>query len=218
MLDGMGAERRVAVVGVADHSGWANLVTVSITPDGGSGPGGRVVVVDRRRSRVIDDDLPRQPYHAAAGLAADDAEQLVAQVAGAAAAGAARQLGALADELGSDHRLVALAVRSGVDRPLPETVAEVTANHTAMHVAEGELYRDVWADAAAGRDLGVALYPRKDAIGDAAAVLGTTANRLGDVLAALGRELGPPWQKEHREATAAALGELSRHTAVRLHA
>ena len=37
MLDGMGAERRVAVVGVADHSGWANLVTVSITPDGGAG-------------------------------------------------------------------------------------------------------------------------------------------------------------------------------------
>ena len=100
--------------------------------------------------------------------------------------------------MGSDHRLVALAVRSGVDRPLPETVAEVTANHTAMHVAEGELYRDVWADAAAGRDLGVALYPRKDAIGDAAAVLGTTANRLGDVLAALGAS----WARRGRRSTA----------------
>jgi hypothetical protein len=217
MLDAMRADRRPAVVGIADHSGWANLVTVSVTSEADGGPGGRVVVVDRRRCPVVDDDLPRQPYHAAAGLAADDAEQLVAQVAGAAGVGADRQLGALVDELGGEHRLVALAVRSGIDRQLPDTVAEVTANHTAMHVAEGELYRDAWADAAAGRDIGVALYPRKDAIGEAAVVLGTTASRLGEVLAALGRELGPPWQKEHREAAAAALGELSHHTAVRLH-
>jgi hypothetical protein len=60
----------------------------------------------------------------------------------------------------------------------------------------------------------VALHARGDALGGAAALLGTTAERLGAVVSTLGRALGPPWQKEHREAAAAALGELTRHTPV----
>jgi hypothetical protein len=107
-----------------------------------------------------------------------------------------------------------VALRSGGDRPLPGTVAGVLASHSAMHAAEGQLYRDAWADAAADRGVAVALHARGDALGGAAALLGTTAERLGTAVSALGRELGPPWQKEHREAAAAALGELSRHATV----
>jgi hypothetical protein len=210
MLDAVEPARRPAVVGIADHSGWANLVTVSL--DGSGHP----VVVDRRRARLVDDDLPRQPYHAALGLAAADAERLVARVTEAAGAGAERELAALESDLEGEHQVVGLVVRTGTDRPLPDTVAEVVANHSAMHAAEGELYRDVWADAAEVRQVGVALYPRNDGIGAAARVVGTTNDALAGVLAALGRELGPPWQKEHREAAAAAVAELSRHTSVAL--
>ena len=208
MLDAVAATRRPAVIGVADHSGWANLVTVSVA---GSG---RPVVADRRRVQVLEDDLPRQPYHAAVGLDEREAERLVEAVTEAASAGSARTLDAVLSELGGEYEILALAVRSGVDRALPDTVAAIVANHSAIHAAEGELYRDGWADAAAGRGLEVALYPRNDAVGGAARLLETTADRLTGVLAALGRELGPPWRKEHREATAAALGELARHTPV----
>jgi hypothetical protein len=208
MLDAVRSTRRPAVVGVADHSGWANLVTVSVDASG------HPVVVDRRRARIVDDDLPRQPYHAAAGLGADDGERLVARVTEAATEGAERELATLEAALAGDHDVIGMAVRSGTDRPVPDTVAEVVANHSAMHAAEGDLYRDVWADAAAVRRVAVALYPRNDAIGAAARLVGTTTDGLAGALAALGRQLGPPWQKEHREAAAAALGELSRHTAV----
>jgi hypothetical protein len=197
-----------AVVGVADHSGWANLVTV--TADGEA-----PAVVDRRRCQIIDADLPRQPYHAATALDAEAAEHLIARVVDAACAGAGRALDALLADLG-EHRVVALTLRSGGDRPLPGTVAGVLASHSAMHAAEGQIYRDAWADAADERGIAVALHPRGDALGGAAALLGTTAERLGAAVSALGRQLGPPWQREHREATAAALGELAQHTPVAL--
>jgi hypothetical protein len=209
MLGSVERAARPAVVGVADHSGWANLVTVAA--DAAKGP----AVVDRRRCQVIDADLPRQPYHAAAGLDDAAAEHLVAQVVDAACAGAGRALDALLAELG-DHRVVALTLRSGGDRALPGTVAGVLASHSAMHAAEGQIYRDAWADAAAERGIAVAVHARGDALGGAAALLGTTAERLGAVVSAFGRALGPPWRQEHREATAAALGELSRHAPVRL--
>lgn len=38
------------VVGIADHSGWANLVTI------GAGPDGAPLVVDRRRYDIIGPD------------------------------------------------------------------------------------------------------------------------------------------------------------------
>jgi len=209
MLPSMEPAARPAVVGVADHSGWANLVTVA-PGDDGSAP----AVIDRRRCQIIGDDLPRQPYHAADGLGDAEAERLVEQVVAAACAGAGRALDALLADLAGDHRVVALALRSGGDRPLPGNVAGVLASHSAMHAAEGQLYRDAWVDAAADRGVAVALHARGDALGGAAALLGTTAERLGAVVSTLGRSLGPPWQKEHREAAAAALGELTRHTPV----
>ena len=46
-------EPTTAVVGVADHAGWAVLVTVS--SDGS--------LLDRRRVALIDDALPKLPHH-----------------------------------------------------------------------------------------------------------------------------------------------------------
>ena len=197
------------VVGVADHSGWANLVTV------GAGPDGVPVVVDRRRCDIIGPDDVRQPYHAAAGLDEDEAEALVAAVGDVAAAGTRTALTALAADLaggGRDLAIVALAMRAGSDRALPATLAGILARHAAMHMAEGELYRDAWAAAADEQGLPVALHPRGEAEALAAAALGTTADRLAALLAALGQALGPPWRAEHKEAAAGALAELAGHT------
>ena len=51
-----GARPSTAVVGVADHSGWAVCVTVAASR-------GLPVVVDRRRIELIEPDVPTQPYH-----------------------------------------------------------------------------------------------------------------------------------------------------------
>jgi hypothetical protein len=204
------------VVGVADHSGWANLVTV------GAGPDGVPVVVDRRRCEIIGPDDVRQPYHAAVDLDTTAAEALVAAVADAAAAGTRAALAALADDLaqraddGADATIAALALRAGSDRALPSTLAGILARHTAMHMAEGDLYREAWAAAAEERGVPVAVHPRGEAEALAAAAVGTTVDRLRALLAALGEPLGPPWRAEHKEAAAGALAELASHTRIAL--
>jgi hypothetical protein len=201
--DGMAARPRPAVIGAADHSGWAELVTVGAGPDGAA-------VIDRRRCELLDPDVPRQPYHAADGLDEAAAEALVERVTRAATAGAAAALRAISDDVAAGHEVVALTLRAdGSD--LPAGVAEVLASHTLMHAAEGALFRDALAEAAAGLDLSVARHLRGEADVEARAALGVDRADLDAVLRAWGRDLGPPWRKEHREAAAAALGELFRH-------
>jgi hypothetical protein len=243
---GSGAAQRLAVVGVADHSGWANLVTVGVAAGGPGAGDGRPVVVGRRRCELLDPSLPRQPYHAAEGLPAGEAEALVAQVTEAAREGARSALASLLGEVG--HRdgadgtgereptgavsppgtgdreptggpappwtVAALALRARGGRPLPGTVAGVLASHAAMHAAEGQLYRDALAEAAAELGLDVVVHPRGAAVAEAASALGVDAARVDGLVGALGRTVGPPWQKEHREAAAAALAELARCTRV----
>ena len=194
-----------AVVGVADHSGWAALVTVAAAE-------GRPVVVDRRRGELVGPDVPRQPYHVAEGLDADEAEDLVATVTAAARAGARSVLDTLLADVAPSHRVVALALRTAGGPAPPGTVARVLASHSAMHAAEGRLYRDALAHAAGERGLVVTTDDRGTAHARAAAALGTTPDRLASELTALGKVLGPPWRAEHRLATAAALCELAAHT------
>jgi hypothetical protein len=213
---GAGAARGLAVVGVADHAGWAHLVTVGVAtggPDAGAGAGTeRPVVVDRRRCELLDPALPRQPYHAADGLPAGEAEALVTRVTEAAREGAHSALAALVAEV--DGTVAALALRAGGGRALPDTVAGVLASHASMHAAEGQLYRDALAEAAAELGLDVVVHARGAAVAEAASALGVDATLVDDVVGALGRTVGPPWQKEHREAAAAALAELARCTPV----
>ena len=62
-----------AAVGFSTHSGWAVAITARVDVEG------HLRVVDRRRVALIDDDLPRQAYHAAAGLPAAEARATVAR-------------------------------------------------------------------------------------------------------------------------------------------
>jgi hypothetical protein len=185
-----------AVVGVADHSGWANLVTVAVRPDGVP------VLVDRRRCDLVGPEVARQPYHAAAGLDAQAAEALVEEVTAAAEAGARAALAALAADLTPAHTVAAVTLRTTGGRPLPDTVAEVLASHSAMHAAEGELYREAWATAAEAMGIAVT-HHRRPPKGATPSDPATEA-----AVATLGREAGPPWRAEHREAATAALTTL----------
>lgn len=188
-----------AVVGVADHSGWAALVTVGADERG-------VRVLDRRKCELLGPDLPRQPYHAAVGLDLDAAEDLVSRVYAAAEDGAVAALAALAGDLGDSHRPVALVLRG--ERAVVPSLATVLASHALIHAAEGALYRAALGEAATRSGLDVSRHPPGEATAAAVTALATTPAELDRRLRDWGRDLGPPWRKEHREAAAAALGEL----------
>jgi hypothetical protein len=195
----------IAVAGVDEHRGWANVLTVAA-------PSGRPVVLDRRRVELIGKDVPDQPHHhEATGLDLAEATALVERVRDSVASYTHTALGQLRSDLESEAKLVSIALREGPPRPLPATLAEILASQNAAIDADGELYRGALCDAAAALAIDVATYPRKAETELAMLALGAEPDQLDALLREIGQDLGPPWRKDHKNAVAAAIGVLGRH-------
>jgi hypothetical protein len=145
------------------------------------------------------DRVPDQVFHAVEGwepaVAVPFVEQAIEVVRGVAA----RRLGEFVADLPG---LLAVGIITG-DRDFTATVPQALASHSLRHAAEGALYRDALVDAAAERGLPVTALPRglADERLRAGAPIARTVQRLGG-------QAGPPWRKEHKRATAAALVAL----------
>jgi hypothetical protein len=171
--------------GTYDHAGWAVVVCVA---------DGRVV--DRRRIELIEPGLPCFAYHhGAQGLPIDEGVALVERVR----ASAVRCAGPALDALPAG--VAAIALRKSPK--LPPTVAERIQSYYAQTRADGVMYRDVLAEAAKARGWSVYEYEPKTVLGQAAKALGL--RDITPLMNEFGKALGPPWQKDHRLATAAAI-------------
>lgn len=178
------------MVGVSDHAGWAVLVTA--TADG--------TLVDRRRVTLVEDGLPPMPHHhEGQKLPLGEAVALVHRVDASAQRCARQLLDALTEQL--DARLVGVALRACP--ALPPTVAERISDYRAMCVADWVMYRQAIASAARQRRWSVRWYEPDEVLADAARALGRTP--LEEHFAHVRAALGPPWQKDHRLAMAAAI-------------
>jgi hypothetical protein len=179
-----------AIVGAADHCGWAVLVTVG--PD--------ATLLDRRRVELVDEALPKLPHHhEAQGLPADKAVALVARVRQSAEAHAAACLKALARDVPAEITGITLRVCPR----LPDTVAERISNYRAQTMADGIMYRQALAKAAEARGWRVHWYAAKSVFAQAARALNRGA--IDGILKQTGAAFGPPWQKDHQIAMAAAI-------------
>ena len=177
------------VVGVSDHGGWAVLVTV--TPDG--------TLLDRRRVELVDDELPSIPHHHEAQmLPMDAAVVLVERVRVSAEEHAVLALGAVATAV--PHVLgIALRVRP----QLPATVAERIKDYRARNVADWVMYREALAFAAEARGWPVYWYDAKEVLQSASRALGVESFEAHFLQ--MRREVGPPWNADHKLAMAAAV-------------
>ena len=197
------------VVGVADHGGWAVLVSVAAV-DGGP------VVVDRRRVTTIEKGVPSQPYHHDTLAMADgEAEQLVRRVKKSVAACTALAFDRLATDLPQYH-VTAITIR---EPPLPRLPATVKEAHASYHVqcrADGMLYHAALCDAAEQRRWKVVRHRRGDEVAVAARALKATTAQVEQFIDGLRRTLGPPWSAEHRGACATAMAVLSTQARLRL--
>jgi hypothetical protein len=189
---------RIAV-GLKAHSGWAALVAI-----GRSGSG--LQIIDRRRIELVepdDTDWATQPYHAADGLPPKDARTLVERGVASAHRIAAREMRALVERSKkAGHQIVSCAVLVGT--PMPDwTVDQIRSVHVRMHKAEGVLFPAALTSAAAACGLNVVAIPEK--------TLSTRVEESMDLavtmetMAALGRSAGPPWGKDQKTATLAAM-------------
>ncbi len=201
--------RVIAVLGVADHNGWAVCVTVAASR-------GVPVVVDRRRIDLIEPGVPSQPYHhETVGMPLPEAETLVVRVRESVMRTTVARLTDLRKELES-YSIVTMTIRNPPLSYVPVTVAQAHESYPVMCRADGMMYHDALCTAARRLSIAVELDDRGDAIVRAADRLGVSVEALERFLRTTGESLGPPWQKEHRLAAAAAIGVLGARTRVSL--
>ncbi len=178
------------IIGVSDHGGWAVLVTVA----------GDGTLLDRRRVELVDGDLPKIPHHSEGqGLPLPEAVALVERVQASAERHAVLVLDAVAMTV--PGRIVGVALRHCPE--LPPTIAERIADYRAQNVADWVMYRKALAVAAEARGWAVHWYDAKKVFDAASETL-----RIADIDAhfvKLRKAIGPPWNKDHKLAMAAAI-------------
>src|SRR5258706_4689394 len=182
--------RKDGIIGVSDHGGWAVLVTVA----------GDGTLLDRRRVELVDGDLPKIPHHSEGqGLPIPEAVALVERVQASAERHAVLVLDAVAMTV--PGRIVGVALRHCPE--LPPTIAERIADYRAQNVADWVMYRKALAVAAEARGWAVHWYDAKKVFDAASETL-----RIADIDAhfvKLRKAIGPPWNKDHKLAMAAAI-------------
>jgi hypothetical protein len=193
-------------VGVVDHGAWAVLVTAAAD--------GRVL--DRRRVELVEAGLPTHPHHHEAqwalgryrkapwarAITMDEALGLIERVRACAQRQARVCLDAVEAEVAG--RVGGVALRECPE--LPPTTRERIADARAQTVADSVMYRQALAAAAAAKGWSVSWYDPRSVHGRAARALADLDERLR----AAGKAVGPPWQKDHRIAMAAAIAALAR--------
>ena len=188
-------------VGVAEHAGWAFLVTAGART-------GEPEVVDKRRIRLIESGIPTQPYHhEKLSLSEQESEQLLRRVGRSIAASTALALDHLANDLQPRYRVCAIAMRYPTLEQLPATVKEA---HDSYHVqcrADAMLYHSAICDAARQRNWEVVFHRRGEELQKAAATLQRSTEDVERFVNGLRPTLRPPWAAEHRHAFAAAIAE-----------
>jgi hypothetical protein len=174
------------------HSWWAVVVAVS-------GPPASPVIVDREQVTLLDDPSVQEPYHVAVGLPLGDVPAFIESVEEAAAAAAMTAIRGFVSSLGP---VAAVGVVGGNRRQATD-LPRILASHARLHASERDLYERAVIQGATRAGLPVTTIPATGTLfADASQVLGVA---LEPSLAALGKAIGPPWKKDHKEATAAAL-------------
>ena len=187
-----------AAVGFSVHTGWAASVLV-----GGQARAPRIL--DRREIRLShsEDTLEAEVYHRAAELSEAKAGPFVRE----ARQDAARRALAALRSLSSSYPLVAAGVLVSVAK-LPSDLAAILRSHPMVHTAEGALYRDALAGGAEVCGLEVVRIPRRELGSRFAVALGKKEKEAQDWLLSTGREIGPPWARDQKDAAMAAIVAL----------
>lgn len=187
------------VIGASDHYGRAELVTLGREA-------GAPVLLDRRRVALIGDGLPVAPYHhEALDLDLATATALVARVRRSVAEHAEAAISAMRTAFRAE---VLILPASPAGRP-PDTLAAVLRSRRLTNAADGMLYRESLAAAAADAGLEVRRFLRRaDPTLLAAEAMGMDIAAVRSLLARFGREAGPPWRADEKRAAAAALSVL----------
>ncbi len=163
------------------------------------GPAASPTILERKRLQLADPATAgsAQPFHAAEPLPLKQAQQHIQRCIGAGQRLARKGLREMLENLRRDgYQPVACGLLLSSARPLPEFAA-ILASHALIHTAEGELFRDLLAEAAQHHGLRLLRLKERDMLERYQAHF----RRLSE----MGRTLGPPWQQDQKLAALVAL-------------
>jgi hypothetical protein len=186
-----------AALGFSPHSGWTAAICLG-------GPVASPVVLERRRFLLTSGPLPCEPYHWAKRREGVEAKEIVASAADAARKLAAAAIAELVSAASAqDYEVMAGGIVTGRGRP-DFTLQQALSTHAAMHNAEGWLFREALFQAGQELGLGMTAAPPDALYEEAAAAAGISAPAIAARVRELGVDLGPPWGKDEKLASAAA--------------
>lgn len=188
------------VLGFKSHSGWAAMVAVGAADSG-------FEVIDRRRIEMIDEGelWAKQPYHAAEDLDRGEARSVVKSGIESARRVAIRQMREAAANIRKlKHEIAGCSVL--VPSPMPDwSTDQILAVHFRMHKAEGVLFPDALCRAAKACNLPLVAISEKQLVEIAEKELAIPFGRSMEIVARLGKSVGPPWGKDQKSAALAAM-------------
>lgn len=189
----------LAALGFRAHSGWAAVVVLGGSP---ASP----TVVDRRRIEIADPKIrgSKQPFHAAEPLALNDAEKLIQRCTNSTRLLALSAVRAALNNVRSQgYKVVGCGLLTGSGRPLPGLPA-ILASHPLLHAAEGEFFREALAQASDKCGLLVTRVHERELAERASALLRLPADKLNARIVGIGKEVGPPWAQDQKQAALVA--------------
>lgn len=194
------------VFGFKAHSGWAALVVIGAN-------GSKFEIIDRRRIELIDEGelWAKQPYHAAEDLEPDEVHKVVKLGVESAHRVAFRQMREIVEQTRKlKHEIVACAVL--VPSPMPDwSTKDILDVHFRMHKAEGVLFPDALCRAAEACKLPLVAVSEKHLTEIAEREMGVSLGRSMETIAKLGKIVGPPWGKDQKNASLAAMITLRQY-------
>jgi hypothetical protein len=162
-------------------------------------------LLDRRRVELVDDDLPAIPHHhEAQKLPPKEAVALVERVRVSVERHAARALDAVTTVV---PRILGVALRTCPQ--LPPTIVERIKDYRARNVADWVMYREALASAAVARGWPIEWYDPRKVL--AAAGTALCVEDFDEHFLRMRRAVGPPWNKDHKIAMAAAILMAKQH-------
>jgi hypothetical protein len=159
-------------------------------------------VLARSRIEMADPDAPasKQPYHAVETLGVEEAARRLDGYRAVAERLACAQVGALAEDLASrGHAVAAAGVLESSGRK-GSSLASILASHALIHTADGDHFRAALVVAAQRCKLPVSRVRARDLETEAEAGLGRPAPQLWRTIGELGRQVGPPWGADQKQA------------------
>ena len=187
-------------LGFKSHSGWAVMVAIASNKTGPE-------VITRRRIELIEEGelWAKQPYHAAEHLPLPEARKIVKNGINSAQRVAKRRLKEILIACANSN-LKVLACGVITPEPMPNWSSdEILAVHFRMHKAEGVLFPDALAKGAEANNIPLLAVREKRLDDISQKSFGRPVVGLMKDATELGRTAGPPWGKDHKLATIAAM-------------